>query len=293
MNTNQNQDLSSLSQPFTHYSKCYIEKIKSSLISKEDLKLLCQKLTLKANEAADKEITARKLPDNVRNAFTSLKGKLWVQIWGENDEYISGDHESIFDDHRLPKKIIRIMFNSYDGYQIVSQSTMHNWLEIQFDFKKTMIFDFSKISDQSNQNNSYVKVQGTDETWVSGVYQSIKEFIEDKKLSRNWLYSSFTYDALLYLLFFPLVFRSAYLIGERLGLSALPAALMVAIYIYIFIISLYLIRFLFNYTKWLFPLIEVENGSSLKQRILLFAIIIAVVGSGLYDLLKLLIRYIF
>ncbi len=294
MNISSQSDFSQLAQPFIHYSRSYFDKIKSSLITKEDLRKLYGILAKKSDEAADIQLTlSPNLPENVKEIFKNLKNKLWIQIWGENNEYISGDHESIFDDERLPKKIMRINFNSYNGYQIASQNRMQNWLELQFDFKKNQIFDFfSKITDPSNQNNSYISVQGTNETWVDGVYQAINSFLKDKTLSRDWLYSKYIYDTLLYILFFPLIFRSAYLLGLSFNLSDLPMPLMVAIYIYIFIISLYLFRFIFNYAKWLFPLIELENGSSLKQRLLLFAIIIGVLGSGLYDLLKLIIRFI-
>jgi hypothetical protein len=173
---------------------------------------------------------------------------------------------------------------------------MQNWLEVQFDFKKNQILDFSsKIADPSSKNNSYIKVQGVNETWVDGTYQAINAFLKDKQLYRDWLYSNNIYDGLLYLLFFPLVFRFAYLLGSNLKLSNLPSPLMVAIYIYIyiFIVSLYIFRCLFNYAKWLFPLIELKNGRSFKQRIFLFTIIIGAGGSGVYDLLKLLIKYLF
>ena len=50
--------------------------------------------------------------------FKNFKDNLWVEIWGMNNEYINGDHESVFDDTRLPKQITRVRFNSYHGYQI-------------------------------------------------------------------------------------------------------------------------------------------------------------------------------
>ncbi len=127
------------------------------------------------------------MPGPVKEVFKNFTGKLWVEIWGENNEYINGDHESIFNDDRLPKKIIRISFNSYHGYQMAMQNRMQNWFEMQFDFKKNHIFDFSKITDPANQNNSYFKVQGVNETWVDGVYQAISSFLKDKTLKRNWL----------------------------------------------------------------------------------------------------------
>lgn len=138
MNTNSQPDFSQLAQPFINYSRRYFDKIKSSLITKDDLKALYKILLKKSTEAADLQLKlSPSLPDPVKEVFKNFAGKLWVEIWGENNEYISGDHESIFNDDRLPKKMIRIFFNSYYGYQMAMQNNkMHNWFEIQFDFKK-------------------------------------------------------------------------------------------------------------------------------------------------------------
>jgi hypothetical protein len=159
-----NQNLS-LSQPFIHYSRNYNDQIKSSLITRDDLRELYRILASKSTETANIQLQLLpNLPDNVKEAFISLKDKLWVEIWGENNEYISGDHASIFNDTRLPKKIIRISFNSYNSYQIALQNVMQNWFELEFDFKKNRIIDYSRITDPANQNNSYYKVQGSNET---------------------------------------------------------------------------------------------------------------------------------
>lgn len=287
-------DFSELAKPFISYSRSYSEKIKPCLITKDDLKKLYRLLAKKADEAAEIELKSLlNLPDKTKEIFEKLKGKLWVQIWGENNEYISGDHESIFDDQRLPKKILRIHFNGYNGYQIITQARMHNWFELEFDFKKNEIFNFSKVTDPINKNKSYFTTQGDNETWVDGVYQAINSFLKDKKLKRGWLHSDYTYDALLYLLFFPITFRAAYKIGLSLHLSNLTTPLSVAIYIYLFIIFLYIFRTLFNYAKWVFPVVELENASSAFHRAILGVITFGIISSAIYDLGKILSQLLF
>lgn len=294
METPTQPDFTRLSKPVITYSRSYNEKIKSSLLTKDDLRSIYTILAKKSDEAADIEINLYpNAPEQTKEAFKNLKGKLWIQIWGENNEYISGDHESIFDNNRFPKKILRINFNGYNGYQFITQNRMHNWFELQFDFNKTEIFNFSKIIEPNNQNNSYFSVQGTNETWVDGVYQAINLFLKDKSLTRNWLYFNFTYDLLLYLLFFPIIFRGAYRLGALFHISNLTIPLRTAIYIYFFIIFLYAFRILFNYTKWIYPIIELKNGQPAVHRNILIVILLGIFGSASYDLIKSLFQFLF
>ena len=113
-------------------------------------------------------------------------------------------------------------------------------------------------------------------------------FLKERSLKRNWLYSSLTYDALLYLLIFPLIFRTVYKLGSFLNLSNLPNVLGVMFYIYIFIVLLLGFRILFNYTKWIFPIIELKNGSSAIHRGILYGIILGIIASAIYDICKVL-----
>lgn len=287
MNTASNPDFSQLAKPFIHYSRSYFDKIKSSLISKEDLKGLYKILAKKSDEAADLQLKLLpNLPDNVKEVFKNFKGKLWVEIWGRNNEYISGDHESIFNDDRLPNKIWRIRFNSYNGYQIAMQNNMQNWFELEFDFKKNRIFDFPRITAPTNQNNSNYKAQGNNETWVDGVYQAINSFLKDKARKRNWLYSDYTYDALLYLIFFPAILRCTYKFEPLLNASNLIIPLTVITTIYILVILLCTFRVLFNYAKWAFPIIELKNGNSVAHRSVLGAILLGLIIAAGYDIIK-------
>jgi hypothetical protein len=105
MNTIDQTDVSQFAQPFIYYSRSYIDKIQSSLITKDNLRELYRILAKKSAEAANLQLKiSPKLPDHVKEVFNKFENKLWVQIWGENNEYINGDHESVFDDARLPKK---------------------------------------------------------------------------------------------------------------------------------------------------------------------------------------------
>lgn len=148
MSNTTTSQLSQLSQPFIYYSRQYFDKIKSLLITKDDLRALYKILAKKSTEAADLQLKlSPTLSDPVKEIFKSFTGKLWVEIWGENNEYISRDHESIFNDDRLPKKIIRIVFNSYHGYQMAMQNNkMQNWL----------IFKYFKFNHSTNCRNLYL-----------------------------------------------------------------------------------------------------------------------------------------
>jgi len=270
-------------------------KIDSCSLKIEDFRSLFNLLADKIIEALKFELeksqfikqvpedSKEEIEQNIRNLF-----KLSVHIVGSKGEYLVGDEASIFDDAKFPSKINQIIFDSsYYFKQVTNQEPM-NKVIIQFDIKRQDIFDFSNPITEPNKNISSVTVSGLDDTWVSGVYAEISSFLQERRNNRNWLHRKHIYDLFLYLLFYPIVFWLLYRVSNLLQ-GKVIAIFLIAIYLYIFILLLYLLRILFNYTRWIFPLIEFipqSRTKMIKHRATLWFIILTIIASFAADIIK-------
>lgn len=270
-------------------------KIESSSFRIEEFKLLFNLLTDKVNEALEfelknsqfiKQAPAEKrgeIEQNIRNLF-----KLSVHIVGSKGEYIVADEVNIFDDENFPNKINMIVFDSSFYYKQVTNQEPMNKVIVEVDFKKQHIFDFSYPSTAHEKNASSITVAGSDDTWVSGVHSKILSFLEERKTNRNWLHKRHFYDLFLYILFYPIVFWFIFRASGVLQ-GKVPTVFLVAVCFYVFMLLLFILRILFNYTRWIFPLIEFAPKSGTKMarhRAVLGTLILAFISSLVYDITK-------
>lgn len=273
-------------------------KIPSCVLSIDDLRKLFEILENKASEAAKIEADNLQLqppnitPENIENLKTYIKDiiKLNVHIFGNKGEFIAAQHKHIFDDGNIPEDIQKIIFNNSFLFNSIMKKMPANYFEVLVDFSKIQLLDFSTSPDRPTLNNSNITVTGNNETWVTGVYQKIVDFFEDKKVKRNWLHSKNIYLLFLYGLIFPLAFRSLFRIDTYLQplMSNVSKIFITAFYIYIFILSLFIYRFLFNYARWVFTPIEFKSKDSrIRNHRRILTTVLGTLGLAfLYDLLK-------
>lgn len=229
------------------------------------------------------ESQAKETKEKIKQHF-----KLAVMVSGIKGEHLSGDEESVFNDQSFPDNIKQIVFDSSFIFRSMTGQEPLNKLEIKFDFKKQDIFDFSNPIINPKINESSITVQGVNETWVSGVYADIISFFENKKKKRNWLYKKYFYELFLYIVFYPISFWWIYRVSSLLY-KKINIVLLIAICFYVFTVILYILRIFFNYTRWIFPLLEFipESGTKItKHRGILAVIIIGIISSVIYDIIK-------
>jgi len=270
-------------------------KVNSCSLNIEDFKALYRELNDKVNEALEIELTqspafenipagqARVLRDRIRQNF-----KLSVLIVGTKEEILSGDDASVFDNENLPNNINTITFDSSYYFKIVIGQEPMNKLFVQFDFKKQKLFDFSNPVTEPIENESSISVTGMNDTWVNGVYSSIKDFLENKKKNRNWLHKKHFYDLFLYVLFYPIAFWCIYRVTSLLP-EKINIVLLIAICLYLFIFLLFILRILFNYTRWIFPLLEFVPTSGTKMgrhRATLYILALGIISATIRDIIK-------
>jgi hypothetical protein len=106
-----------------------------------------------------------------------------------------------------------------------------------------------------------VWISGTNDAWVKAVDDDLKNFFEERATLRGWLYSRYSYDALVWLVGIPTSLLLVYHIDKSTKLDInLPGAVRIPVYVALFLLGLAIFRFTFNYAKWAFPKIEPPNA---------------------------------
>lgn len=277
-------------------------RIRSCVFTLDNLKTLYKSLQEKVDEACEHEVkyyksTVRrgsereqmeKVIQQIKDAF-----KLSTQIFGGRGEYFFSTDISIFNEQNLPDKIETIIFDSLSPFEFRFRVKPQNGIKIHITHLKTNMLDFG-IPTEPSEFENFIEVSGSNDTWVSAVFNDVQDFFNKKGTNRNWLHSKKAYDILIWLVFWPLVFWLLFRFSKTINtaLPNLPTVPLIAIHVYIAVISFYAFRFLLNYSKWVFPLIEVQvskEDKRIKHRKFLYLILGSIFTAFLYDLVKYLI----
>jgi len=271
--------------------------IHSCSLDKEDLKKLCKKLEEKLNECVEIEVSEFRRPEKMTNEeFEKVKEaikknlKLSVQIIGKKGKQIIGQNFSVFDEVDFPEDLDLVVFSNSFPFKFFFGYEPRNIFEIRLRFFKDPILNLSNPREEPSDNSS-VKVFGSNESWVTATYHGILSFFEDKKRNRSWLHKKHIYDLFLFLFILPATFWIIFRIDNYISLlnTNISTVLSIAIYFYIFFLILFFFRILFNYVKWVFPLVEfsTKEGTKMsKHRRFLWTLIVGIIGGLILDILR-------
>ncbi len=272
------------------------QQIASCTFSKADLRTLCERLQEASCEAADEEISHYTPQDRpaeqilVDKELLKSGFELKVTVSGMNDETVLGTISMVFDSARFPEKIKSLYINS--GQELRS---LHNWVprnrfELVLDFTKPELFNFLLSPSGPTPNASNIFVTGLNSTWVNGVYREVAAFVRERKTHRRLLHRNGVYDLCLLCGGIPFAFSIAAKLSDIMNtlFGELSGLLHSAAQVYVFFIALNLFRILFDYARWIFPLVEYHDptGTALKHRVVLGVLILGVLGNFIHDLLK-------
>lgn len=272
------------------------QQIAACAFSKADLRTLCERLQEASYEAADEEIS-RYVPLG-RTAEQILVDKevlksgfeLKVAVRGMNDETVFGTIPMVFDSARFPEKIKSLHINSELDLRNLYNWDPRNRFELLLDFTKPGLFNFSLAPSGPTPNASHILVTGLNSSWVNGVYRDVADFIRRRKTHRRLLHGNGVYNLLLLCGGIPFAFSIAAKLSGIMNtlFGELSGLLHSAAQVYVFFIALYLFRILFDYARWIFPIVEYQDltGTTLKHRVVLGGLILGVLGNFIHDLLK-------
>lgn len=272
------------------------EQITACAFTKEDLKTLCEILQESSRAAAEEEISyyapldrpAEQIPADkelLRSGF-----ELKVTIRGADDERIYGTIPAVFGSPRFPSKIKSLYINSEMDLRNLYGWYPRNHFEILLDFTRSELFNLSLSPSISTPNASNIFVSGLNSDWVSGVFRKVTDFIKEKRTHRQFLHRHSVYDILVLCGGIPFAFSIAYKLSVWISntFGKISRILETAAYVYVFFLSLHLFKALFDYTRWVFPIVEYTGMQSAagKHRIILGSLICGVLANFIYDLIK-------
>src|SRR5215831_2997269 len=121
-------------------------------------------------------------------------------------------------------------------------------------------------------------------------FRSFFDFVDRKPSTSPWLHRHSVYDVLLWVVGFPLSFwictkLSPFVEAVYGGVSVFLKS---ALYFYVFLIAISLLRVAFHYARWIWPLTEFrsERSRSIKHKAILSIIVSGLGLAALYDLIK-------
>ena len=260
------------------------------------MQALCERLQEWGDKASEEEIKHYQPLDRTPEQFladiASLQEgfKIKVTVQGIDDERIFGTIAAVFNSPRFPDQVKSLYINTQQNLKNLYNWYPRNYFELFLDFTKPELFNLSLSPSGSTLNASNIRVSGLDATWVNGVYSEVTNFIKRKETRRRFLHRHSVYDVLLICGGFPFAFSIVYklsglinsLFGEHSGI------LKSAAYVYVFYFSLLLFRILFDYARWIFPIVEYKesNGAAQKHRAILVLLVLGVLVNLLYDVFK-------
>ena len=271
-------------------------QIRSFSSGKDDLHKLFKILKERNDSARDIEVanfkqvdqTAEEYEENRQLLYDSFELKITIN--GSDGSQLYGSVSEIFESPNFPDRIQSIYLNSATVFQVRWNFLPRNRFELLLDFSKPRMLDFSFLPSQATPNPSAFAVSGYDKTWVHGVFNEVSAFIDNHHARGAWMHKHSVYDLLLYAIGLPFAFwvvykSSGYVTRVFGGFSEFVKA---ACYVYIFLASLIVLRVLFHYARWLWPLLDYQTTSdkAAKHRVFLGAIVIGLITMFIYDLVK-------
>lgn len=276
------------------------QQITACTFTKEDLKTLCETLQESSHVAAEEEITnyipIDRSPEQIRADRDLLRSgfELKVTIRGADDESVYGTIPSVFNSPRFPSKVKSLYINSEMDLRNLYNWFPRNRFELLLDFTKPELFNLSLSPSVSTPNASNILVTGLNSDWVSGVYRKVMDFIKERKTRRRLLHKHSVYDLLLFLVGIPFAFWMAYRSSKMIDsvFGEFSVFVQNGAYVCLFFLMLHVFKVLFNYARWIFPIVEYRGSkdAARKHRYILGILVVGgltgVFGNSLYALLK-------
>jgi hypothetical protein len=269
------------------------KKIGSLTLDKDDLRKLLNILQQRANAASEieyKKFEAFK-PENLENIKRDLDycAILMISVTGYQNEELFGTIDDVFNSISFPEQVKTIFVNSELRYQEPYKYHPVNSFKLLIDFSKPKVLDFSFQPSQATPNESEFQVQGSDSTWVNGVFHEIDAYINNRPAKFSKAHRGSIYDFLVWLFGIPLGFYVCYKVIQLnipfLNDHSFFESILLT---YCFFLSLFFLRILFHYFRWVFPMIEYKckKERSIGHQAALLSISLGIIGKIIYDIIK-------
>lgn len=269
--------------------------IDSLAINREDILRFLQLLQERANSACDMEcnhIESLVPVENLEKTKENLKvcSTLKLTVVGSNGEELFGTIEDVFDSVSFPEQVESLYVESDLLYKAQLNHHPRNRFYVFLDFSKPKVFDFSFLPSEKTPNNSNFCVEGYDNTWVNGVFNEMDKFFDKRSSKFSGIHKNSIYDVIVWFLGIPIGFWSCFKLGSLISGVFSSGFMENALYVYVFFLSLFILRILFHYFRWLYPKIQYKSKTDIStiHRGFFYIITTGIVSTFLYDILCLL-----
>lgn len=275
---------------------CQRKRIRSFSVDRKDLRRLLELLQERAYTAADiEEQKFEKRPEHTEEEFNQAKHELrdgfelFITLSGVDGRMLTGNISQIFDSPNFPEDVKEVCFDTATSLRSRYRYVPRNKMILFLDFGRPEVLNFTILPSQETANESNFEIEGRDATWVNGVFQEFFNFVERRPSTSPWLHRHTVYDLLLWLVGFPLSFwvctKLSLFMESTFGYSPFLKS---ALYFYVFLIAINLLRVAFHYARWIWPLTEFqgERSKSLKHKAILSLIVSGLGLAAVYDLIK-------
>lgn len=266
-------------------------------LNKEELRQFFRILEERAKAAADIEVSHYEQGTLSEEDFEKnkilLKSLFEIRptITSANGPELFGTVDDVFTSPNFPDVVKSVYVNSETTLKALHNYFPRNKFQLSFDFNRPTVFDFTIGPSERTPNESHIEVVGVDATWANGVFYEIKSFIDDHKATAPWLHRHTIYDIFLWNIGYPIAFWFCFKLSDVVvQLTGGSPFLQAGGYLYLFLVALLGFRTLFHYARWVFPAFEYRHDKSkaFRHRLTLSALSVGLLGSLLYDILKVL-----
>lgn len=273
------------------------KNITSLSLDKEELKKVVGLLQEGANSACEFELRkaeAFSINDEGYNkelikANLKTCAILKISVAGYENKELFGTIDEVFNSVSFPERVKSLYVHSEHPYKAQFNYFPENFFELFIDFSKPKVFDFSFLPSEKTPNSSQFRVEGSDNTWVNGVFREVEAYLRSKPSKVPGIHKGSIYDLLIWFFGIPFSFYICYKFSTfaKKTFSDHPF-LESAFFFYLFIISLIIIRILFHYFRWIYPVVEYKgkNDRSMAHHFILISTVLGVLGDIIYDVLK-------
>lgn len=277
------------------------KQIRSFSTNQGELRKLLEVLQERAFAAADIEerhLNRREgqTDEQYEQAKKDLRAgfRFFVTVSGTDGRKLSGTIEDVFDSPNFPENVKDLFLDSATPLRTRYNYYPRNKIVLFIDFGRPAVLNFTILPSQETMNESNIEVSGNDVTWVNGVFQEAVDYISKYPAAASWLHRHTVYDIIVWLLGLPLSFWACAKLSSFIetGFFEHSSFLSAALYVYVFFISLSLLRVAFHYARWIWPLTEYRSSrnKSLKHKAVFAAICSSMGLRLLYDALKWLVK---
>lgn len=269
------------------------KKIASLSFDKDDLRRLLNILQARAKKAS--EIEYERFVENKAERLDDIKNELEacailkITIVGFHSEELFGTIDEVFDSISFPEAVKTIYVNSDLIYRSTYKYAPENSFQLFIDFSKPKVFDFSFQPSERTPNESEFIVQGADTSWVNGVFYEIDAYINSRKSKFSEIHKGSIYDFLVLFFGIPFGFYTCYqVLLLNINIFDANPFFQNIVLTYCFLLSLFILRILFHYFRWVYPMIEYKSKKdrSIAHQAALLSISLGIIGKVLFDMIK-------